>query len=354
MKTKILLLGLYFFSLSLLAQQTDKREMVYVCPPCNQACDEMVFAEAGKCKHCNMYLLPQPKDSKEPINRKIAFYLQAGVEVLDFAGPMEVFSYAGFEVFTVSKTKEPIKSQGILTILPDYSIEDAPTADIMAFFGGNSRRAFGDEAVINWLKEQKDIDYYFSVCTGAFALAEADILNGKAATTFHDALDALEENYPEVKVFKNARFVDNGEVVTTAGISAGIDGALHLVAKIRDLNTARLVAYQMEYDKWNPGEGMILTEDNPYKNMPDQSILEEYVGSFEFENGQTLALKFHEGEKSLYAHIKERSYPLFFLEKDKFLTVNGEKIYFERDQNAEIQAYKSSDDMNTLYRKLDK
>ena len=68
---------------------------------------------------------------------KIAFYLQSGVEILDFAGPLEVFSYAGFEIFTVSKTTEPILSQGVLKIIPDYSIDNAPKADILAFFGGN-------------------------------------------------------------------------------------------------------------------------------------------------------------------------------------------------------------------------
>ncbi|MEL6143530.1 MAG: hypothetical protein AAFU67_18160, partial [Bacteroidota bacterium] len=95
--------------------------------------------------------------------------------------------------------------------------------------------------------------------------AEARILADKTATTFHSALDRLEENYPDTKVLRNARFVDNGKVITTAGISAGIDGALHLVAKLQGLEAARRVAEYMEYDKWVPGEGVILSDDNPYQ-----------------------------------------------------------------------------------------
>jgi transcriptional regulator GlxA family with amidase domain len=188
---------------------------------------------------------------------RIAFYLQDGVEVLDFAGPMEVFSYAGFEVFTVSKTKKPIQSQGILNIIPDYSIQDAPEADILAFFGGNGANSADDRAVISWIKGQSP-DYHFSVCTGAFFLAEAGILDGLTATTFHSAIDYLRTEFPAITVLDNARFVDNGTVITTAGISAGIDGALYLVEKLRGQAVAEAVVVYMEYDKWTRNEGVII------------------------------------------------------------------------------------------------
>lgn len=189
---------------------------------------------------------------------RIAFYLQNGVEVLDFAGPMEVFSYAQFEVFTVSKTKDPITSQGILKILPDYSIDDAPHADIIAFFGGNAGPAASDPKVIDWLKSQPTPDYYFSVCTGAFILGKAGLLDNLTVTTFHESIANLRKAVPTAKVLSNVRFVDNGRVITTAGISAGIDGALHLVAKIKGEAAASRVAYYMEYDKWVPGSGLIV------------------------------------------------------------------------------------------------
>ena len=174
---------------------------------------------------------------------------------------MEVFAYAGYNVFTVSKTKAPIKTQGILTFIPDYSIEDAPEADIMAFFGGNSNAASGDKKVIKWVKSRIDqTDYFFSVCTGAFVLGEAGLLDGRTVTTFYDAIDGLTKSFPKANVRSDVRFVDNGNVITTAGVSAGIDGALHLVAKLDGLQAARDAAYYMEYDKWQPGEGLILDE----------------------------------------------------------------------------------------------
>lgn len=195
---------------------------------------------------------------------KIAFYLHNGVEVLDFAGPMEVFSYAGFDIVTVSITEEPIISQGILKIIPDYSIENCPKTDILAFFGGNSFEARKEENVINWIRTREDIKYYFSVCTGAFLLGEAGILEGQTATTFYMSIDEMKKRYPNTDVRSDVRFVDNGRVITTAGISAGIDGALHLVQKILGKNVAVEVAKHMEYDKWQAEEGLVMPAAESY------------------------------------------------------------------------------------------
>ena len=138
---KIFLIGIVAAFYSLLLQGQDRAisgKEAFYCPPCNSSCDQLSFEKAGTCTHCGMVLVRQTAEQrKQSMNRKkitIAFYLQDGVEVLDFAGPMEVFSYAGFEVFTVSKTKEPILSQGILKVIPEYDINDAPKADILAFF----------------------------------------------------------------------------------------------------------------------------------------------------------------------------------------------------------------------------
>lgn len=254
----LFILSVFLISGSLTAQDAQ----AWYCMPCNNACDTIAFKTSGKCPHCGMTLVQQTAaENKKSMNNKklkVAFYLQNGVEVLDFAGPMEVFAYAQFEVFTVSKTKAPIVSQGILKILPDYSIEDAPKADIIAFFGGNAGVASTDPQVIAWLKNQPTPDYYFSVCTGAFILGSAGILNNLTVTTFHESIANLQKAVPSAKVLSNVRFVDNGKVITTAGISAGIDGALHLVARVRGEATARNVATYMEYDKWVPGEGLIV------------------------------------------------------------------------------------------------
>lgn len=234
---------------------------VFRCPPGSAGCDTLPFDQPGACSHCGVTLIMEEAfNEQQKSNLRIAFYLQDGVEVLDFAGPMEVFAYAGFEVFTVSKTKGPITSQGILKVLPDYTLANAPKADVLAFFGGNSGAAAGDPAVIEWVRSREDVRYYFSVCTGAFVLGEAGLLDGQTATTFHRSIDELRKRYPRADVRSDVRFVDNGRVITTAGISAGIDGALHLVQKVLGKKRAEQAARYMEYDKWQPEEGLIIGE----------------------------------------------------------------------------------------------
>ena len=234
-------------------------QIKYYCPPCG-TCDSVAYDKPGSCPHCGMALINQT--AAQHLNNqkrfKVAFYLQDGVEVLDFAGPMEVFANSGFDVFTVSATHGQIKAQGILKITPDYSIDDAPHADIIAFFGGNSDVASNDSKVMSWLTGQKDVSYYFSVCTGAFIMSKAGLLDGLTVTTFHSSIDELKLKTPKAKVLANVRFVDNGKVITTAGISAGIDGALHLVAKIRGEEIAAQTAVYMEYDKWVPSQGLVV------------------------------------------------------------------------------------------------
>lgn len=266
---QLIVFTVILFSSTIYSQSNTKHN--FVCPPCNSICDTKTFEKGGKCNACNMDLITKEKRNSDVLKAlkakkiKIAFYLQPGVEVLDFAGPMEVFAYAGYDVFTVSKTNQPILSQGILKVTPDYSIKDAPESNILAFFGGNAHNAYRDKEVMKWVKNRKNVDIHFSVCTGALVLAKAGILDGNTATTFHTALDGLEKQYPKIDVRRDVRFVDNGTVITTAGVSAGIDGALHLVAKLQGLAKAKEVAFYMEYDKWKPGEGLILTKDNPYK-----------------------------------------------------------------------------------------
>lgn len=280
---------------------------------------------------------------------RIAFYLQPGVEVLDFAGPLEVFSYAGFEVLIASKNKQAIVSQGVLKVQPDYAIEDLPAVDVIAFFGGNAAATSKDPVVIAWLKQQSP-DYYFSVCTGAFFLGEAGLLAGQAATTFHNALDDLEQNYPQTEVYRRARFVDNGALITTAGISAGIDGALHLVARIKGFNAARAVAYQMEYDKWVPGEGLILGHQNPYTDLPTAAELRPYEGVYEWSNQQSLRIRYQERERSLVAVMDSGVYPLFFESEDVFTDVGGDQVVFQRDKQGRVSSFKVNGQDQTFKR----
>lgn len=342
---RFLIAAAFFLSISLTHSQTNvNASTVYVCPPCDLPCDDKEHSEPGKCSYCNMTLI-----KKEAI-KTIAFYLQDRVEVLDFAGPMEVLSYAGFNVFTVSATKDPIKSQGILSVIPDYTIENAPKADILAFFGGNSSAASKNPDVINWVKEQQDVEYHFSVCTGAFILAEAGILDGKTATTFHSALDDLEADYPKINVKKNVRYVDNGKVITTAGISAGIDGALHLVAKLHGINAAKRVAYNMEYDNWQLGNGLILSDDNPYQPKISLKDLKEFEGLYEYQD-TSIEIKINEEKGDLYTVISDLSRPIYHEEGDVFSNEDQDLVHFKRNENNEIIGYSLSSD-GKLFKKL--
>lgn len=329
-----------------MSQNSSDQATAYVCPPCNSACDDITYNAPGTCQHCNMPFI------KKEMSKTIAFYLQDGVEVLDFSGPMEVFSYAGYRVFTVSATKDPIKSQGILTVVPDYSIYDAPKADILAFFGGNSQAASQNKEVITWVKEQKDIEYHFSVCTGAFVLAEAGILDGKVATTFHNALSDLETNYPKVDVRKNVRYVDNGEVITTAGISAGIDGALHLVAKLQGINAAKRTAFYMEYDNWNMGNGLLLSESNPYADQKHDVFFKDFEGVYQYKNDTTFNLKYDKNQENLLVEIDDVFYPIYHEIDDVFSDVNSEYVGFLRNPSGEIIGYQLEKN-GEIFKKLD-
>lgn len=343
MKRTIYTICLFFvIALSGQSQNTVAPSSIYVCPPCGSHCDELEHTKPGVCEHCDMPLV------KKNEIKTIAFYLQDGVEVLDFAGPLEVFSYAGHEVFTVSKRKDQIISQGVLKVIPDYSIDDAPKADILAFFGGNSSSASNDPRVIDWVKNQDSVQYHFSVCTGAFILAEAGILKGKSATTFHNSLNSLKENYPETDVRFNARFVDNGNVITTAGISAGIDGALHLVAKLQGLNTAKRTAFYMEYDNWVPGNGLILSPDNPYEEKISMEQMQEYVGTYQYKNKGEFDLLIQNNE--LTVSLNNQFYPIYFEEPDVFTDIDNEPVFFERNEKKEVIGYRLEKEGN-LYKK---
>jgi len=269
-RISICILFLLFAGRTTFAQPASKTDsFVYACSPCHLPCDTIRHSEPGTCPYCSM---PLEKISLTAMRERIrkyllvpqqsvtvCFYLQDGVEVLDFAGPMEVFDAAGFKVFTVSRNKSSIKAQGILNAVANYTIEDAPPADVIAFFGGETRASTSDTALLSWVRTRsRSSAYTLSVCTGAFILAKAGVLDNLTATTYHTAIDGLAKASPSTTVLHNVRFVDNGKVITTAGVSAGIDGALHLVERLKGREFARTVADLIEYDKWVPEQGMII------------------------------------------------------------------------------------------------
>ena len=265
MKISIILIGILILACGNIFGQKNEPDIkeVYVCSPCGGSCDTLAFSNPGKCPHCAMPLVKSTSQRTGNGIEKlsICFYLQDNVEILDFAGPLEVFSMAGFNVFIVSKTKDKIVSQGSLSIIPDYSIENAPESDVMVFFGGAHSKPANDTSVIKWIQSRKGkTKYYISVCTGAFILGKAGILDNLTATTYHTRISELQKALPKTNVIADVRFVDNGSVITTAGISAGIDGALHFISKIKGAEFAKTIAENIEYDNWKPNNGLILSK----------------------------------------------------------------------------------------------
>jgi transcriptional regulator GlxA family with amidase domain len=194
--------------------------------------------------------------------RNVALLLWNGAELLDFAGPGEVLSVAhgpegeSFRVYTVASTGEPVVSQGFVRVVPSYSIEDCPPPDVIVLPGGGVRGAIADAALMRWLEEQAPrTEVILSVCTGAFVLARAGLLDGREATTYYRAIEGLREAAPETLVREHVRYVDSGKVITSAGVSAGIDSSLHLVARLLGVEAARDVAQYMQYDWPRPGSG---------------------------------------------------------------------------------------------------
>lgn len=193
--------------------------------------------------------------------RNVAIVVYENAEPLDWTGPFEVYNDAAragsangqpaFNVYIVSKTKTALNAQG-LWVQPSYSIADAPKPDIVVFPGGPSSKIYDDREFFAWAKKASvDAEIAQSVCTGAFVLAKAGLLDGLEVTTFHGAIDDLQRICPAASVKRGRRFVDNGHVVTTAGISAGIDGSLHVVARLLGRRVADQVANYMEY-AWVP------------------------------------------------------------------------------------------------------
>ncbi len=189
--------------------------------------------------------------------RNVAILIFDDVEVLDFCGPFEVFAVTGrgqevppFNVYTVAETLAPVTTRGGMSVNPRYSLADCPLPHILVVPGGyGTRRAMRSEALIAWIRRTAPhSEVVASVCTGSLVLGAAGLLDGLRATTHHSAFDLLREAAPTAQVLEGVRFVDNGAVITSAGISAGIDMALHIVARLLGEETARETARYMEYD----------------------------------------------------------------------------------------------------------
>jgi transcriptional regulator GlxA family with amidase domain len=185
------------------------------------------------------------------------------VEVLDFCGPFEVFSVARplgehsddlrlFNTVIIAEEDRIITCHGGLRVNPHATIENHPPLDILVVPGGQgTRRERHNQHLLDWIARQDQLtNLTTSVCTGAFLLAETGLLNNHRATTHWNSVEWMRNTYPNIEMLAVARVVDEGHIITSAGISAGIDMSLHMVSRLYGMDVARWTARRMEYD-WN-------------------------------------------------------------------------------------------------------
>jgi len=194
------------------------------------------------------------------MSKTVAIYVFDEIEVLDLGGPFEVFSVANrlalkaghdqpFNVVTVSREADIVEARGGYRFCPSHRFADAPPTDVLVVPGGVVDRECAQPDVIAWLRQAHEgAELTASVCTGAFLLAEAGVLSGLNVTTHWEDIDELEQRYPDLTVKCGPLWVDEGRVVTSGGISAGIDMSLHLVRRLLGQELAERTARQMEYD----------------------------------------------------------------------------------------------------------
>ncbi|HYX70153.1 MAG TPA: DJ-1/PfpI family protein [Terriglobales bacterium] len=234
---------------SLLASPGPAGSQTYVCPPCGLPCDKLVFDKPGTCPNCGMTLVPAAGGADSPPS--VAILLFNGAQLIDFAGPWEVFGTAGLLVHTVAERAETLTAVFGEKIVPDYTFDNSPKADVLLVPGGGVwDDAIKSPRLIAWIQAKaKEARYVLSVCTGAFLLQKAGLFAGHTVTTTYGMIDDLRG--PDTKVVYDRRFVESGNLVTTAGLSAGIDGALHVVSRLLGEGTAQATALGMEYN-WDP------------------------------------------------------------------------------------------------------
>ncbi len=192
----------------------------------------------------------------------VAFVISERAVIIDFCGPWEVFRDVNipgrdgpFRLYTVSDTTSPIHAGGGMQIVPDYTFANAPAPKVIVI----PAQSEPSEAMLKWIREStKNTDVTMSVCTGAFVLAKTGLLSGKSATTFHAAFGSFAMQFPDIRLKRGARFVEDGNLSSAGGLSSGIDLALRVVERYYGRDVAQKTAYNMEYQ----GQGWMNADSN--------------------------------------------------------------------------------------------
>lgn len=261
----------------------------FVCP---MKCGNAEYEKPGACTVCGMRLVEKGSAQASAAtnyrpaaqqvlarSKKVAIFIFDGVQIIDYAGPYEVFGQAGFEVFTVAEKADAISTAMGMSVNPQYTFDNHPRAEVLLIPGGGVPRHQQNPKVIRWIQENtKQAEVVLSVCNGAYFLAKAGLLDGLEATTFAALIPGLQAAAPKAKVVSDKRFVDNGKIITSAGLSSGIDASLHVVEKLLGKGWAQRVATNLEYN-WDP-------ESKYVRAMLADKYLEsanDFIGSFERE-----------------------------------------------------------------------
>ena len=219
---------------------------------------DRLFAATGAVQSGSSADKSQPKDRPNPLippaqgSIPVAFPISRGAVIIDFCGPWEVFDAADvpghegdvFQTYTVAETLEPITASGGMKIIPNYTFETAPPPKVVVI----PAQSGSTEAMLAWIRSvTKATDVTMSVCTGAFVLAKTGLLSGKSATTFHEAFAGFEMQFPDIRLKRGARFVEDGNLASSGGLTSGMDLAFRVVERYYGRQAAERTAYLLEY-----------------------------------------------------------------------------------------------------------
>ena len=232
----------------------------------------------------------------------VAFPISDGAQVIDFCGPWEVFNgvakpgttnESAFQVYTVAESLKPITATGGLKIIPDYTFETAPAPKLIVI----PAQGGATKAMIDWIRRSsKSTDVTMSVCTGAFVLARTGLLSGKSATTFHEAFDGFAMQYPDIKLIRGARFVEDGNLASSGGLTSGMDLAFRVVERYFGREVTEKLAFALEYQ----GQG--------WKSAASNSIYAKYEKPKKATTGPLCPVCSMEGDPSISSNYKGKTY----------------------------------------------
>ncbi len=190
--------------------------------------------------------------------RNLAILIFDGVQIIDYTGPFETFGHVyfddaqAFNIYTVSEKSQAITTSMGMSVNPKYTLDNAPEPNVLVIPGGDVRGQVNNPAVLKFIQDKaKNAEIVMSVCNGAYILAKIGLLDGLEATTTASLIPGLKVAAPKTRVVDDKRFVDNGKIITTAGLSSGIDGALHVIDRLFGRSVAQIAALGMEYN-WDP------------------------------------------------------------------------------------------------------